>query len=337
MKPSTYRNCLLLSFAIFLIECNSGGNHDLASVHRRPPQYALMNGWPRLASTFPFSQVSAVGIDTSQNVFMLQRTGREWLDSLPDSLISSNTIFLLDKKTGKVLNSWGANLFIMPHGLTVDSENNVWVTDVGLNQVFKFNHNGGLLLKLGVAKIAGNDSAHFSLPTDIAIAHDGSFYVSDGYGNSRIVKFSKEGKYLFEWGKKGTGHGEFNIPHSISLNSRGRVFVADRENNRIQEFDMNGNFIKEWKNNQAKQLGSLCIDKADNVFAVDDIYEKNSFGDDIIELDSGLNLITRFGRSDSSVDTSALFHDIAVDREGSIYVANILGKRVQKFKLVATR
>lgn len=331
------RNYILLFIAIFFMECDSLENNDTKNTYKQLPKYELIKDWSQLPQTFPFSNVSAVGIDTNQNVFMLQRTGREWLDSLPDSLISSNTIFLLDKETGKVLNSWGANLFIMPHGLTVDSENNVWVTDVGLNQVFKFNHNGGLLLKLGVAKIAGNDSAHFNLPTDIAIAHDGSFYVSDGYGNSRIVKFSKEGKYLFEWGKKGTGHGEFNIPHSISLNSRGNVFVADRENNRIQEFDMNGNFIKEWKNNQAKQLGSLCIDKADNVFAVDDIYEKNSFGDDIIEHDSGLNLITRFGRSDSSVDTSALFHDIAIDKEGSIYVANFPGKKVQKFKLVSTR
>jgi peptidylamidoglycolate lyase len=252
-------------------------------------------------------------------------------------LISSNTIFLLDKETGKVLDSWGANLFIMPHGLTVDEENNVWVTDVGLNQVFKFNHNGELLLKIGVAKIAGNDSAHFDLPTDVAIARDGSFYVSDGYGNSRIAKFSKEGKYLFAWGKKGTGHSEFNIPHGISLNSHGNIFVADRENNRIQEFDMNGNFIKEWKNNQAKQLGSLSVDKTDNVFAVDDIYVKDSWGDDIIQLDSGLNLISRFGRSNATVDTSALFHDIVVDKEGNIYVANILGHTVQKFRAILTR
>jgi peptidylamidoglycolate lyase len=337
MTLVTSRNYILLFIAIFFIECNSLEKNDTKTAHKQVPKYELIKDWPQLPKTFPFSKVSAVGIDTSQNVFMLQRSGREWLDSLPDSLISSNTIFLLDKETGKVLNSWGANLFIMPHGLTVDEENNVWVTDVGLNQVFKFNHNDGLLLKLGVAKIAGNDSVHFNLPTDIAIAHDGSFYVSDGYGNSRIIKFSKEGKYLFEWGKKGTGHSEFNIPHGIGLDSHGKVFVADRENNRIQEFDMNGNFINEWKNDQAKQLGSLSIDKADNVFAVDDIYEKNSFGDDIIQLDSGLNLITRFGRSDSSVDTSALFHDIAVDKEGSIYVANFLGKKVQKFKLVFTK
>jgi peptidylamidoglycolate lyase len=270
---------------------------------------------------------------------MLQRTGREWGDSFPDSLISLNTIFLLDKETGKVLESWGANLFIMPHGLTVDEENNVWITDVALNQVFKFDHSGELLLKLGVAKIAGNDSAHFNLPTDVAISHDGSFYVSDGYGNSRVVKFSKEGKYLFEWGKKGTGQSEFNIPHGIALDSHGNVFVADRENNRIQEFDMNGKFLKEWKNNQAKVLYSLSIDKADHVFAVDDIYVKDSLpmGDDVIQLDPQLNLISRFGRSDLTGDTSALFHDIAVDKKSNIYVANFLGSKVEKFKPVSNR
>ena len=321
------------------MECNSGKNDYSKTVHKSVPQYELINDWPQLPKTFPFSQVSAVGVDTNQDIFILQRTGRQWLDSLPDSLISSNTIFLLDKKTGKILNSWGANLFIMPHGLTVDEMNNVWITDVALNEVFKFSHNGQLLLKVGVAKIAGDDSAHFNLPTDVAIAHDGSFYVSDGYGNSRIIKFSKEGKYLFAWGEKGIGHGQFNIPHGVSLDSHGNVFVADRENNRIQEFDKDGNFLKEWKNDQAKILCSLAIDKNDKVFAVDDIYIKDSLptGDDIIQLDSELNLISRFGRSDSSVDTSALFHDIAVDKEGSIYVANILGKKVQKFKRVSTR
>ena len=339
MKLFKSRNYVLLFVVILFMECNSGKNDYSKTVHKGVPQYELINDWPQLPKTFPFSQVSAVGVDTNQDIFILQRTGRQWLDSLPDSLISSNTIFLLDKKTGKILNSWGANLFIMPHGLTVDEMNNVWITDVALNEVFKFSHNGQLLLKVGVAKIAGDDSAHFNLPTDVAIAHDGSFYVSDGYGNSRIIKFSKEGKYLFAWGDKGIGHGQFNIPHGVSLDSHGNVFVADRENNRIQEFDKDGNFLKEWKNDQAKILCSLAIDKNDKVFAVDDIYIKDSLptGDDIIQLDSELNLISRFGRSDSSVDTSALFHDIAVDKEGSIYVANILGKKVQKFKRVSTR
>ena len=339
MLLTNSRNYTLLLVATIFINCNSLEKNDSHLTNNTLSKYELIKEWPQLPKTFPFGHVSAVGIDTSQNVFILQRTGRVWGDSLPDSLISVNTIFLLDKETGKVLESWGANLFIMPHGLTVDEENNVWVTDVALNQVFKFDHSGVLLLKLGVAKIPGNDPLHFNLPTDVAIANDGSFYVSDGYRNSRIVKFSKEGKYLFEWGKKGTGPGDFNVPHGIALDSHGNVFVADRENNRIQEFDMNGKFLKEWKNNQAKVLYSLSIDKADHVYAVDDIYVKDSLpmGDDIIQLDPEFNLITRFGRSDMTGDTSALFHDIVVDRESNIYVANILGRKVEKFKPVSNR
>src|SRR5829696_7574737 len=122
---------------------------------------------------------------------------------MPDKPIQNKTILIFDKDKGKLMDSWGDNLFIMPHGLTVDKDNNIWVTDVGLHQVFKFSHNGKLLMKLGEAKVAGNDNLHFNKPTGIANAKDGSFYVSDGYGNSRIIKFSAQGKYLFAWGKKG--------------------------------------------------------------------------------------------------------------------------------------
>ena len=161
---------------------------------------------------------------------------------MPKSKINANTISLLDNKSGKILNSWGDSIFIMPHGLTVDNNNNVWVTDVGLHQVFKFDHNGKLLMQLGESKVPGGDSVHFNRPTDIAVAEDGSFYVSDGYRNSRIIKFSSNGRYLLQWGKKGDRDGEFDIPHAIDLDRRGNVYVADRENNRIQVFDPPENF-----------------------------------------------------------------------------------------------
>ena len=137
-------------------------------------------------------------IQTKPNIVVFHRAGREWplLAPMPDKIIPHKTILIIDKDNGKLLNSWGDSLFIMPHGLTVDNENNVWVTDVGLHQLFKFNHDGKLLMKLGAAKVAGNESLHFNKPTDIAIAKDGSFYVSDGYGNSRIIKFSATGKLV---------------------------------------------------------------------------------------------------------------------------------------------
>lgn len=299
------------------------------------PHYELVKDWPNLPEGYILSQVTGVGIDTSQNIFLFHRTGRVWSEPFPDSVISSNTILLLDRETGKLLNSWGANLFIMPHGLTVDRNNNVWVTDVALHQVFKFSHDGQLLMKSGVAKQPGNDSLHFNLPTDVAVAEDGSFYVSDGYGNSRVVKFSPAGKYLFEWGKKGDKPGEFNTPHGIDLDSYGNVYVADRENNRIQKFDANGNFLKEWKNNTAIQLYSLSINKKNNdLFAVDYLTVNYTLikGSDILLFDSTVNFLTRFGRSGSYKGPVCRYHDIAVDSEESIYVGDILGNRIQKFR-----
>ena len=339
MNVGHHRKYFLIFFTIFFIDCNNSKNTNEKIVAKDQSKYAVVKDWPQLPNGFSLSAVTGIGVDTDQNVFIFQRTGRKWEDHFPDSLISSNTIFLLDGKTGKILKSWGANLFIMPHGLSVDKENNIWVTDVGLSQVFKFDHDGKLLLKLGVAKIPGDDPIHFNEPTDVAVSNDGSFYVSDGYGNSRIIKFSKEGKYILQWGKKGNESGELNIPHAIGVDSYGNVYVADRENNRIQKFDPNGNFLTQWKNTAAIQLFSLSIDKANHVIAADNLYINDSLrmGDDIIELDSALNLVKRFGREDKSISPDDLYHDIAVDKEGNIYVADDASNRIRKFQKVDTR
>ena len=329
---------LFLVLAFFFIDCNNIGNTDKKNTSSGSLKYELVKDWPQLPQGYILSQVTGVGIDTSGNIFLFHRAGRHWTEPFPDSLISNNTVLLLDRETGKISDSWGANFFIMPHGLTVDKENNVWVTDVALQQIFKFSHDGKLLLKLGVAKTAGNDSLHFNLPTDVAVANDGSFYVSDGYGNSRVIKFSKEGKYLFEWGKKGDKAGEFNIPHGIDLDAHGNIYVADRENNRIQKFDVTGTFLTQWKNNTAEQLYSLTVDKKNNtLFAIDYLTVNDTLikGSDILQFDSTVNFITRFGRSGSFHGPVSRYHDIAVDNEHSIYTADILNNSIQKFKKVS--
>jgi DNA-binding beta-propeller fold protein YncE len=117
----------------------------------------------------------------------------------------------------------------------------------------KFSREGKLLLALGKKGIAGADTNTFNRPTDIAFAPGGEFYVSDGYGNSRVVKFSREGRYLFAWGKAGTAAGEFHTPHSVAVDARGTVYVSDRENNRIQIFDPNGKFLRQWTHLGATQ------------------------------------------------------------------------------------
>ena len=303
-------------------------------------KYELVKNWLHLPNDLKLGNPTGISIDTNQNIVVFHRADREWalLGAMPDSSIKSKTILIIDKKNGKLITSWGDNLFIMPHGLTVDNENNIWVTDVGLHQVFKFSHDGKLLLKLGEPKVAGNDSLHFNKPTDIAIADDGSFYVSDGYGNSRVVKFSATGKYLLEWGKKGDKESDFNIPHGISIDNNGNVYVADRENNRVQIFDPNGKFIKEFADNTFGAICSVAFDKTKSkLFAIDDFtfLKVRHRGSDVFIFDTTGKVQTRFGRSGSYEGNVSWYHDLTIDKDENIYVSDILGNTVQKFRKVS--
>lgn len=303
--------------------------------------YQLLTNWPNLPGGYKLGNPTGIGIDTNQNIFIFHRAGRAWpmIGSMPETCISSKTILMLDRENGEILNSWGDSLFIMPHGLTVDMDNNIWVTDVGLHQVFKFSHDGKLLMKIGEAKVPGNDSAHFNLPTDVAVSHDGSFYVSDGYGNSRVVKFSSTGKYLFEWGKKGDKEGEFNLPHAIDLDNEGNIYVADRENNRVQVFDPTGKFIKQWSDKSFGKISSVVFDKEKKGFVAVD-YSTSWFnlkhnGSDIILFDSLGNFITKFGKVNLKKEgIKCWYHNVAVDNQENIYVTDILGNRIQKFRKI---
>ena len=172
-----------------------------------------------------FGRVSAVAINAKGEVYVFQRGPK------------ADPIVVFDGK-GKFLRGFGKGMFGNPHGLRFDHEGNVWVTDNGDHQVMKFSPQDKLLFTLGIKGKAGTDAKTFNRPTDIAFTPNGdAVYISDGYGNSRVVKFTPDGKYLLDWGKKGTGPGEFNTPHSVAVDSKGTVYVSDRENNRIQIFD----------------------------------------------------------------------------------------------------
>jgi peptidylamidoglycolate lyase len=299
--------------------------------------YTLDTTWNKTGNNYVVSQPTGIGIDKSDHVFVFQRTGRKWTEKFPDSLISQNTVLELDAETGKLINSWGANHFIMPHGLAVDKDNNVWVTDVALHQIFKFSHDGILLMKLGIAKEPGNDSLHFNLPTDIAFADDGTFYVSDGYGNSRVVKFSSSGKFIKSWGTYGSKPGEFIIPHGIAIDNKNNIYVADRQNNRIQLFDTAGTFLKEVKNDMhVEQLPSVAIGFDNSLFAID--YDPTKKADSTVTgstffgFDTSLHPTIHLSASGSTKRVSCWFHDIAIDSKGNIYVGDIIGLKVLKFK-----
>lgn len=322
-------------FTISIVSCNWMKGTRKNSENK--VSYELVTNWPELGNGYTMGQPTGIGIDTDEHIFVFHRAGRVWTSPFPDSVISQNTVLELDNESGKISHSWGANYFIMPHGLTVDKQNNIWLTDVGLHQIFKFSHDGKLLMKLGVAKVPGNDSLHFNLPTDVAVADNGTFYVSDGYGNSRVVKFSATGKYMKAWGKYGNKPGEFIIPHGIAIDRNNIIYVADRQNNRIQLFDTSGNFLKEIKNDvQVEQIPSIALDKADHLFAIDydprKKMDSTANGSTILEFDPSLHVKNHFGADGSTNRTTSWFHDISIDRKGNIYVGDITGLKVFKFK-----
>jgi streptogramin lyase len=177
--------------------------------------------------------------------------------------------------SGTLVKSLGAGMFVNPHGIHVDGEGNVWVTDGGGKdgkgqQVFKLSPEGRVLLTLGKAGVAGDGPDVFNQPSDVLVAPGGEIFVADGHGgnsNARIVKFSKDGAFVKAWGKKGQGPGEIDTPHALAMDSRGRLFVADRGNNRVQIFDQNGTFLAEWK--QFGRPSGIYIDKSDTLYSAD--------------------------------------------------------------------
>jgi sugar lactone lactonase YvrE len=177
--------------------------------------------------------------------------------------------------SGKLVTSFGAGMFVSPHGIHVDRQGNLWLSDgagkaAKGHQVFKFSPDGRVLMTLGKAGVAGDGPDTFNQPSDILVAPNGDVFVADGHGgnsNARIVKFSKDGTFIKTWGRKGSGHGEFDTPHSLAMDSSGRLFVADRGNSRIQIFDQDGRFLEEWR--QFGRPSGLFIDSNDVLYAAD--------------------------------------------------------------------
>lgn len=290
--------------------------------------YEFAGEWLSLPEGYVLGEPTGVSVDSNQNIVIFHRAGRKWSTSASDPYIQQDTIIVIDPHSGQIVRSWGANMFVMPHGLTIDKENNYWVTDVALHQIFKFNDSGELLMKLGRARTPGVDTNSFHSPTAVAMSPDGSFYVCDGYGNSRVMKFSAAGQYLFSWGKKGNKPGEFCLPHCIDVDSKGLVYVADRENNRIQIFDPNGTFLKQITSKKLGKIFSLVIDKSNDGLIFTHHVSKKS---NIIFFDP-IGSPTLKHSSNSPVNSPCLYHDIVMDDQGNIYVGDIIANTILKFR-----
>ena len=303
-------------------------------------KYQEVKGWPRLPAGLEMGEAAGVAVDANGHVLVFHRPGRGFEPSATE-LLKDPAVLEFDAD-GRFIRSWGANTFLVPHGITVDRDNNVFLTDVGLQQVFKFSHDGKLLFAIGEPRVGKWDATHFNQPTDIAIRDDGSFYVSDGYINSRVALFDRNGKWIREWGKKGAGHGEFSNPHGLSfVTGNTDVMVADRENSRLQLFDRDGAFKREWKGvPDAPTTGrvfSVATDASGALYLGIRRADYDTAHTGVLKLDQQWNIVAAVGFDRPGDPVFNAVHDLAVGPDGSIYVAETRTKRAVKLRPIAAR
>ena len=270
---------------------------SLQSVPRAADPYRAVEGWGPLPAGITWGEVPGMTIDADGRIYAFHR--------------NQPPVVEFDA-SGKILKTWGENMFVWPHGIRVDRNGFLWLTDGrGRDgrgqQVFKYTRDGKLLMTLGTAGKAGEGPDTFNGPTDVAVAPNGDVFVADGHVNSRIVKFTKDGTFVKAWGKKGTGPGEFDLPHTMFFDSRGRLLVGDRTNKRIQIFDQEGTFLDQWP-----QFGSpsgMFIAPDDTLYVVD--------YNDKMRLFIGS---AKDGSIRHAINNLTLAEGVAVDKQGNIYV-----------------
>lgn len=301
--------------------------------------YRAMPGWGDIGRDW--GSTSAVYTTPEGNVWVAERCGENTCVGHEDL----DNIFLFDAD-GKMLKSFGAGLIVWPHGIHVDSDGNVWVTDARGegnrgHQVHKFSPDGELLMSLGKAGVAGAGTDVFNQPSDVLIAPNGDIFVADGHGsegNNRIVKFDSDGDFIKTWGSTGKEDGEFRDPHALAMDSTGRLFVGDRGNSRLQIFDQDGNHIETWT--QFGRPSGLFIDGDDMLYAADSesnttwgmnrgyargIYIGSAF-------DGWVTMHIPDPNQDPDNASTTAAEGVAVDADGNIYGAEVGPKQIVKYE-----
>lgn len=337
MVPTHSATCVTMIGGTIVLASLVG---DAWSAHPSyPPQptvieYAVDPAWPKRPPEFgPPAAVPGIAVDREDRVWCVER------GKVPVQVYSVQ---------GELVRSWGQGQFRSPHSVRIDGQGNVWITDFAAHVVKKLSPEGRLLLTLGTPGKPGEDATHFNGPTDTAIAPTGDVFVSDGYGNRRVVHFDAQGKFVKSWGQYGGGPGQFCLPHQIAIDSRGVLYVADRNSGRIQLFDQQGTPLDQWCH--VIMPWGLWITPRDEIWACgsspqqwfkdgrypppkDQMFLRFSSDGKVRQL-----WTVPLGQDGKEKPGECNWlHAVAVDSEGNIYAGDILGKRMQKFVRAASR
>jgi NHL repeat len=327
-----------------------GAQAGMAPTNSLPNPYRTIEGWARMPEGRTWGSTSAVDVDLDgTSIWVAERCGA---NSCTGSMLPSVLKF---DSTGRLVKSFGAGLLLSPHGIHVDRQGNVWVTDCACtgrqravadsalppmgHQVFKFSPDGRLLMTLGSAGGA-REPGYFWQPNDVLVAPNGDIFVAEGHSsaataNARILRFAPDGRLLASWGTRGSGPGEFDQPHALAMDSRGRLFVGDRSNNRIQIFTLDGTLLDTWY--QFSRPSGLWIDANDNLYVADS--ESGSVNPPHGAWKRGIRIgSARDGTvrafipdpNDAATNTSAA-EGVAVDARGNIYGAEVGPKALKKY------
>jgi sugar lactone lactonase YvrE len=324
-----------------------------------PNPYKLVENWPTLPASMNgghWGELIRADIDPKGNIWVFHRCFNTEPAGYATCVGRTEPPILEFDPSGKLLTSFGSGMFAFPHGFTIDREGNFWASDannaetvLGISakdadgvvrghQVFKMSPSGKVLMTLGKEGVAGNTSDTFDMPTGVAIGRNGDIFVTDGHGkNDRVVKFSKDGKFIKTWGHHGSGPGEFDQPHDISVGgSKGYIYVADRSNNRLQIFDQDGDFVAAWK--QFGRPSAIYVSKDDTLY-VSDSHSNSTVNAGYLRgitvgsaIDGTLRaFIPDPDLAEADVNRISGASGIVADEKGTIYAADVGPHRLRKY------
>jgi len=326
---------------------DTGLTSDFAQRPLPNPTSEVILNWAPLPNDRIWGSTAGIDIGPDGHVWAYDRCGGS-LDGGCDANPEFDPIFKFDRDTGEVLTSFGAGLFVTPHGFHVDSDGNVWATDFAENdagtkghQVIKFSPEGEVLMRLGEAGVAGSGPGQFNQPNDVITAPNGDIFVSEGHrgqsadpppdASGRISKFDKDGNFIKAWGEIGFRPGQFRTPHAMEFDSQGRLYVADRGNHRIQIFDQDGNYIDSYR--QYSRVSGLFITDDDMLYAVDsesNVGNHPGWMTGVRVGPAAEDRLTGFvppHAHETRVLQGVAGEGVAVDADGNVYVAEGPGSR----------